>query len=224
MYLLLLLLLIAIIMSDEDEVQIINEPTIWEVKKVVDKRNNPVTGQIEYLLEWKNWTGPPTWEPKSNCDCTALIKKFERQNSSTRTNSRSLRPRYRIRQAKKRQNILLSSSSSRSSSRATSKDTPLPRARSPEVRDSCCDSSCSDAGDEIAERNDDLNLANELKARKLLLKEIVGAIKGDDILLIVKWHGIANLEKVPIDVVRKFYCQDVLDFLLANLHWKESTS
>lgn len=142
---------------------------------MLDKRLNPVTGQLEYLLQWKNWDGEPTWEPADNCDCHELIARYEASVA------------------------------------------PGPRSKSP-VPQVCCDSSCSEASDCDYE-----SWEHDIKERKLLLKEIVGAVNGgEEIVLIVKWHGISGLEKVPLQVLRRFHCQDILDFLLQKIKWREN--
>lgn len=102
------------------EQQASSEEITWEVKQVLDKKVNPVTGNVEYLLQWKNWDGSPTWEPEDNCDCKVLINKFEkelrkRENSSnvSQTPSKQAIPKGRGRSTTKRRvNVLRSSSSS----------------------------------------------------------------------------------------------------------------
>lgn len=152
----------------------------WEVKAVLDKKIDPVTGDVEYLLEWKNWNGPPTWEPENNCDCKSLIKKFEKEYKQ----------------------------------RFSSSSPAQPRTLSPEVVD-IETSSCSGAEDVVDRYSDD-----KLR-KKLRLKEIVGPVRDDkgEIYLIVKWHGLSELEKVPLPVLRKHYCQDLVDFLLEKVKW-----
>lgn len=271
------------------------EEVAWEVKQVLDKKINPVTGNVEYLLQWKNWEGSPTWEPEDNCECTFLIRKFEKElkaressNLSSQTpnkqqsqpsNSRAHGSRSTV---KRRRNVLRSSSSSspggnRASSQPPSRsqptnsqalavrrservkevsdrnivdltidttstssgsskssssgtdtdkgdddneaiqvvedkpaiewfDTDGPRAKSPPPQQAC-DSSCSDIDND------------KIKERKLRLKEIVGAINGEPVQLIVKWHGVRDLERVPLKILRNFYCQEILDFLIKKIKW-----
>lgn len=64
-----------------------NEDGTWEVEKVLDKKINPITGNVEYLLKWKAWDGDPTWEPEENCACTVLIRKFEKEALKIKTSS-----------------------------------------------------------------------------------------------------------------------------------------
>lgn len=131
-----------------------SEEITWEVKQVLDKKVNPVTGNVEYLLQWKNWEGSPTWEPEDNCDCKVLINKFEkelrkRENSSnvSQTPTRQPIPKGRGRSTiKRRTNVLRSSSSSsrsasqppanRSQSKASSQSQCLALRRSDRVRES----------------------------------------------------------------------------------------
>lgn len=251
---------------------------------MLDKKINPVTGNVEYLLQWKNWDGEPTWEPEDNCDCTLLIKKFEKelqrressnQSSSSATQGGSSSRRASRTTVKRRANVLRSSSSSsgnqgasasqpaprisdgdysdqvvairrrsdrvrestsrnvvdltRDSSSETHvssddartsriiddvpaiewpypQDQPGPRAKSPSPQQ-FCDSSCSEWD------------SDKIRERKLKLKEIVGAVNAEQLLLIVKWHGLPDLEKVPLKVLRNFYCQEILDFLIQKIKW-----
>lgn len=109
------------------------EEIVWEVKQVLDKRTDPVTGTVEYLLEWRNWDGPPTWEPEDNCDCIFLISRFERElrrredstnvSPSRRTPSQARGGRS-TRARRRRANQLRSSSSSTE----TKSDSQPPRA------------------------------------------------------------------------------------------------
>jgi len=266
--------------QDQDQdLEPMPEEIAWEVNQVLDKQVNPVTGGIEYLIEWKEWSGPPTWEPENNCDCPSLIRKFEKERRRREASSQlasQRTPKRRGRQPGRKTNVLRSSSSTSPSSsqplaitgprtpqtrhsqsqsqslrRSTrvqesaakrvideitiddtssaSNDncdtnfdlfqpqtpTQIPRSKSPPAtREPCCESSCSEA-------ESDMDWYKErIKERKLKLKEIIGAVNGaSDMVLIVKWHGIAKLEKVPLQVFRKFYCQELLDFFLNNLKW-----
>lgn len=139
-------------MDEEEE-----EEIIWEVKRVIDKRVSPEDGRVEYLLEWKKWDGPPTWEPLANCNCPSLIKKYEQQ-------------------VKQQSQLQL----------------------------------------QLVPTKSDLDIFIE---RKLKLQEILGAIRNPELSFIVKWRGIEQEEKIPLDILRKFYSQEVLDFLLKNLKW-----
>lgn len=47
----------------------------WEVEKILDKRIKK--NKVEYLVKWKGWSGPPTWELAENCDCLNLIAAYE---------------------------------------------------------------------------------------------------------------------------------------------------
>ena len=56
--------------SEEDEEE-------YTVEKICDKGVDE-DGKTVYLLKWKGWT-KPTWEFKENCNCTELIKDFEKE-------------------------------------------------------------------------------------------------------------------------------------------------
>lgn len=248
------------------------EEIVWEVKQVLDKRTDPVTGTVEYLLEWRNWDGPPTWEPEDNCDCIFLISRFERElrrredstnvspsrrtpsqarggrstrarrrranqlrssSSSTETKSDSQPPRAgrntqahsqslvqvrrsdRVREASNRDIVDLTFDSSDTDDAPGHveempaiewPDHDCPRAKSPPPQQ-LCESSCSEM-DEA-----------KISERKLKLKHIVGAVNGNPIHLIVKWHGVSELERVPLQVLRTLYCQEILDFLIEKIRW-----
>lgn len=47
----------------------------WEVEEILDKRIRKNT--VEYLVKWRGWSGPPTWELAENCDCLNLIAAYE---------------------------------------------------------------------------------------------------------------------------------------------------
>lgn len=204
---------------------------IWTVEKVLDKRFDS-QGNIEYLLQWAKWDGPPTWEPEENCNCSVLIRKFERERASQRkplkkkarqtppspVNSRraSLRTRKRI------EHIIISSSSELSEpyspafvdyGELDSDSPPLlaitAPSHSPEL-----ESNSLLPPDEY-EKYDKL-----IRARKLKLERIVG-LAGDDehITVVVRWVGIEALEKVPLRVLRQFYGQTLLDYLLPKIRW-----
>lgn len=55
--------------------------------------------------------------------------------------------------------------------------------------------------------------------RKLRLKEILGAVNEHEMFLIVKWHGLARAEKVPLQLLRRYHSQEILDFLLSKIRW-----
>lgn len=246
----------------------------WEVKAVLDKRIDPISNNVEYLLQWKNWDGPPTWEVEDNCDCTLLISRFEtkrrkleerRQSSQkmgspkkkgrpknkgtallsqSRSNPRtpdSCTPLRRSSRAKKAIEIITISNSSESELDARQPDQSNQAYVSSEragsnstdrnkrviefdnqddimlvdnnVDNDGCSSSCSEASvvDDVCERT--------IIQRKLKLKEIVGVVNDKDILLVVKWHGVNNLEKVPLKTMRRFFCNDILEFFLQKIKW-----
>jgi transposase InsO family protein len=54
---------------------------IYEVEKILDSRISTETGEIEYLIKWKNWDNiHNTWEPIGNLRCPQKLKEFHRQN------------------------------------------------------------------------------------------------------------------------------------------------
>lgn len=93
-----------------------------------------------------------------------------------------------------------------------------PRAETPDVDpDFQPESSCSEQELSDVDDYDELR-----KRRKLKLKEIIGAVKDKDILLVVKWHGICNLEKVPLSILRRFHSQEIIDYFLDKIRWSSS--
>lgn len=248
-----------------------SEEIDWEVKDVLDKRINPITNNTEYLLQWKNWDGPPTWEVEDNCDCTLLISRFEKKrqkaeaaaNKSTKSmgspkkrgrprlisqsrsvpsksSQRSTTPLRRSSRAKKSIEIItLGSSESEPDAREPDQSNQtyngserlgsspanqhiqvveIEQDDNMQVDDddqdsSDCDSSCSEASiiDTACEK--------KIHDRKLKLKEIIGVVNDKEIFLVVKWHGISKLEKVPLNIMRRFFCNDILEFFLQKLKW-----
>lgn len=55
--------------------QMIENEEEWEVEEILDSRI--YNGVHQYLLKWKNWPGPPTWEKADSCNCTNLIAAYE---------------------------------------------------------------------------------------------------------------------------------------------------
>lgn len=47
----------------------------WEVEEILDSRIK--NGTLEYLLKWRNWPGPATWEEAEKCNCINLIAAYE---------------------------------------------------------------------------------------------------------------------------------------------------
>lgn len=244
----------------------------WEVKDVLDKRINPITNNIEYLLQWKNWDGPPTWEVEDNCDCTLLMSRFERKRQKAEA-AANRSAKSMASPKKKGRPRLLSQSRSAPSKSSQESATPLrrssrakksieiitlgssesePDAREPdqsnqtyngserlssssanqhihqvvdigdddnmqvddEDKDSSyCNSSCSEASiiDTACEK--------KIHDRKLKLKEILGVVNDKEIFLVVKWHGISKVEKVPLNIMRRFFCNEILEFFLQKIKW-----
>lgn len=272
--------------GNDDEV---DEETTWEVEEVLDKRVNPMTGYVEYLLLWSKWDGPPTWEPEENCSCKALIRKFERENKKGRPSTPKT-PAKRGPKSKPPNKVRKISASSSNDTyvdaeNGTAPDqdatlTPTAPPTTPKNKSirKNLDSQLSNGSSglrrsarckkppiEIITLGDSSDTASNLEAnplntkhpsppnnvqsplalsssssssdtaevtrpiefyeqklqdRKLILENIVAALKVENEMhLLVKWRGLKELERVPLGMIRRFYCQNVLDFLLEHLKW-----
>ena len=68
-----------VVFEDDDE-----EQEVYEIKEIIGIQNNPISGEVQYLISWKGYTSKSnSWEPKENlvgADCPKLINKFIRNN------------------------------------------------------------------------------------------------------------------------------------------------
>ena len=68
-----------VVFEDDEE-----EQEVYEIKEIIGIQNNPISGEVQYLISWKGYTSKSnSWEPKENlvgADCPKLINKFIRNN------------------------------------------------------------------------------------------------------------------------------------------------
>lgn len=58
--------------------------TGFVVEKIVDKRITP-EGKVEYFIKWRGYPNTDnTWEPEENCNCPAMIQKFEESRAKSK--------------------------------------------------------------------------------------------------------------------------------------------
>lgn len=60
-----------------ESTEVASEQSEWSVRSIQAKKI-AISGDIQYLVDWDNWSGDPTWEPEENCrDCLGAIRTFE---------------------------------------------------------------------------------------------------------------------------------------------------
>ncbi|XP_030370731.1 chromobox protein homolog 1 [Scaptodrosophila lebanonensis] len=60
-----------------------NEPN-FVVERIIDKRIT-ADGKVEYYIKWRGYpSADNTWEPEENCDCPALIQRFEESRAKSK--------------------------------------------------------------------------------------------------------------------------------------------
>lgn len=58
--------------------------TGFVVEKIVDKRIT-TEGKVEYYIKWRGYPNSEnTWEPEENCDCPAIIQRFEESRAKSK--------------------------------------------------------------------------------------------------------------------------------------------
>lgn len=66
----------------------------------------------------------------------------------------------------------------------------------------------------------DETIEQRMRRRNLSLERIIGAVKSDTgVLLVVKWRGLTELEKISLSDSRKLFPQQVLDFMFQRVKW-----
>lgn len=267
----------------------------FEVEKVLGCRTNEENGEIEYLLAWKNWNGPPTWEPKAQCDCEDLIVAFHKiQDKPATTRGRPRKnniqspPRKKIAHGpisqkriptpeptkattKSPECITLSSSSEDDDEDdnidpKTCEDVKVNVTRQTNLEDDSDDSQMSldvqtplnkkepshvtkepkelkknltaqsfnvkpkpkpdptvdsipPPPPNVEKRHNNEQGYKALLERRLNLDRIVGTTDHPEKYVIVKWQNITHYEKVPIDIFRQFWPQELLDFFIKHIEF-----
>ncbi|XP_037947706.1 chromobox protein homolog 1-like [Teleopsis dalmanni] len=58
--------------------------TGFVVEKIIDKRIT-TEGKVEYYIKWRGYpSSDNTWEPEENCDCPAIIQRFEESRAKSK--------------------------------------------------------------------------------------------------------------------------------------------
>jgi hypothetical protein len=75
------------------ELQPENEPDIYEVEKILDRRL--VGKQEQYLVKWQGYEHTDnTWEPVKNLNCPELLRTFRQQHPNLARRKEKARHRY----------------------------------------------------------------------------------------------------------------------------------
>ena len=83
--------------ATDTELQPENEPDIYEVEKILDRRL--VGKQEQYLVKWQGYEHTDnTWEPVKNLNCPELLRTFRQQHPDLARRKEKARHRYRARE------------------------------------------------------------------------------------------------------------------------------
>ncbi len=66
-----------------EEIQPENEPDVYEVEEILDRRQATKDSQSEYLIKWKGYNElDNTWEPLRNLNCSDLLRQYHQRHPS----------------------------------------------------------------------------------------------------------------------------------------------
>lgn len=69
------------------------------------------------------------------------------------------------------------------------------------------------------------NIKQRATRRRLVLDRIVGAVNADGgVEFVVKWKGLEQVERVPLDDMRKLFPHEVLTFMCQRIKWRDDKS
>lgn len=77
----------------------------------------------------------------------------------------------------------------------------------------------ADGDEDFYEETDSETEANDdrFRNRRLVLREIIGAYQeNSDVMLVVRWLGVQNVEKIPLRILGRYYYQNIIDFLMGR--------